>query len=131
MSKTKFSSSWRSNEGGQMTPALAREMLSTFKASKLSVAAFARKHSIPKNRVTYWQHRIVETDKLAAKQKTLPMRSSFAPVMATQILPRTAASSQLRQTLEVTLPSGSRIVVHGSWDASSMQSWLAAIEAKA
>jgi len=114
-----------------MTPALAREMLSVFKASRLSVAAFARKYDIPKNRVTYWRHRIVAIEKLAANTQASTKRSNFAPVLATQPLPRTIAVSQPRQTLEATLPSGSRIVVHGSWDASSMQSWLAAIEARA
>jgi len=131
MSKTKFTSSWRSNDGGKMTPALAREMLSTFKISHLSAAAFARQYAIPKSRLIYWRHRIAEIDKGLQKPQASTTHSNFAPVMTKEMPPRTAAAPPPLQTLEATLASGRRIVVHGSWDALSMKSWLAAIEAKA
>lgn len=130
MSKTKITSSWRSNDGGQMTPALGREMLSVFKNSKISVSAFARQHGIPKNRVTYWIHRTVELAKLAEKSQSPVDQPSFVPVL-TDATPRLEATvPQPVQTLEATLPSGSRIVVHGNWNTDSINNWLSAIEAR-
>jgi len=114
-----------------MTPALAKEMLAAFKASKLSVAAFARQHGIPKNRVSYWQHRIVEIEGTRKKPSRAVNHSNFAAVKTVDASSRKVDVPQPLQTLEATLPSGSRIVIHGVWDISSMKNWLCAIEAKA
>lgn len=130
MSKTKITSSWRSNDGGQMTPALGREMLSVFRSRKISVAAFAREHGIPKNRVTYWIHRTNELSSTAEKPQKPVSQPSFVPVLTDAIPRREATIPQPVQTLEATLSSGSRIVVHGNWNAASMNNWLNAIEAR-
>lgn len=111
-----------------MTPALGREMVSVFKGSKTSVSAFAREHGIPKNRVTYWIHRTDELASAVDKSQSSVNQPSFVPVL-TEATPRREATPQPVQTLEATLPSGSRIVVHGSWNAVSMSDWLNAIEA--
>lgn len=114
-----------------MTHALAAEMLSAFRASKLSVAEFSRQQGIPKNRVTYWRHRMVELDLASNEPNAQKAQSNFAAVVA-KTMPATAnATPSPLQTLEATLSSGNRIVIHGVWDASSMKNWLTAIEAKA
>ena len=113
-----------------MTPALGREMLSVFRSRKTSVAAFAREHGIPKNRVTYWIHRTNELASTAEKSQGSVDQPSFVPVL-TDAIPRHEANTlQPVQTLEATLPSGSRIVVHGNWNAASMNNWLSAIEGR-
>ncbi len=121
MSKTKFTSSWRSNDRGQMTPALGREMLSVFRNRKASVAAFAREHGIPKNRTD-------ELSSKAEKSQRSVGQPNFVPVLTDAIPRHEAETLQPVQTLEATLPSGSRIVVHGSWSAVSINNWLSAIE---
>lgn len=114
-----------------MTPALARDMIGTFVASKQSVAAFARQHGIATNRVTYWRHRLAEIDRAAKKTSDTKSRPSFAPLLAMPDPPIPAASVPTMQTLEAMRPSGTRIVIHGTWDSLSMKNWLAAIEDKA
>ncbi len=110
-----------------MTPALAREMLSVFRGSKLSVSAFARQHEIPQSRVSYWLRRVA----ILSGASEFPIEQpSFAKVVAEADPLLHALAPQCRQTLEATLPSGSRIVVHGNWDALSIHNWLAALEAK-
>jgi len=109
---------------------MARVMLAELSASKLSVSAFARLHEIPKQRVFYWLERLSDSD---GKEGHHVGGSGFAPikVKANPVVecspPRSQAAVPV-QTLETTLANGSRVVVHGQWDASSMRFWLAAIE---
>lgn len=115
-----------------MTPSLAREMLAALESSGLSVSAFSRLHDIPKQRVCYWRRRLLEIDgtqKSPAAEK-LSSQPKFAPVIAKAGWQREALPTAKgpMQTLEATLPGGSRVVVHGQWDAMSMRSWLEAIE---
>jgi len=113
-----------------MTPALAREMLSVFRGSNLPVSAFARQHDIPKSRVSYWQHRIAALERVSEALQAKVAQPSFAKVVVKADPLLHAPAPQPMQTLEATLPSGSRVVIHGNWDALSIHCWLAAIEAK-
>ena len=131
MTQKKLRPRWRLDGSARMTPGLAKEMLAALAASELSVSAFARLHEIPKQRVCYWRRR---TAKLETPQKPQTLKGarrlpSFAPVIAKPSSPNEARlpSRSPMQTLEATLPGGSRVVVHGQWDSTSVQVWLSAI----
>lgn len=122
---------WRLDGSARMTPDLAKEMLAALAASELSVSAFARLHEIPKQRICYWRRRMEELE-AAQKPRLLKGASrqpSFAPVIAkpSPLLEVRTPSRSSMQTLEATLPGGSRVVVHGQWDSTSVQVWLSAI----
>ena len=114
-----------------MKPAQAREMLSAFSASGLSAAAFCRLHGLQKQRVGYWLQRLDEIDAVSKGISPKPEAeaSGFALVREKPSDSRDMSMSlrEPMQTLEATLPGGSRVVVHGHWDSASVQTWLTAI----
>ena len=132
MNQKKSGPTWRPEGESRMTPSLARKMLAALAASELSVAAFCRLHDVPPQRVWYWRKQLGETGSSQASPvapKPIPT-SKFAPVIAKPSLQSEEQQmpTSLMQTLEATLPGGSRVAVYGQWDAMSMRSWLEAIE---
>ena len=124
---------WWPEGDEQMTPEMASAMIAALTASDLSVAAFARQHEIPKQRIFYWRERL---SKLKRKQGSVVRKRDGQPVGFAPMVVKAGPSGEAAppasrvpmQTLEATLASGSRVVVHGQWDATSMRAWLAAID---
>ena len=133
MSQKKPPPPWRPDDDSRMTPELARKMVAALAASELSIVDFARLHGIGKQRLFYWRQRLVELDapqESPSRSRHSSQSQKFAPVIAKESEPSESSRplGTPMQTLEATLPTGSRVVVHGQWDASSMRTWLAAIE---
>ena len=124
---------WWPEGNARITPEMGSAMISALSASGLSVAAFARSHGVPKQRIFYWRERISGKSGRGRLKNAASRQSGFAPVIAKEShCPSVAVSTYSEpipaQTLEATLPNGRRVVIHGIWSASLMKSWLAAIE---
>jgi hypothetical protein len=96
----------------------ARQVLSAWRASGLSIAAFARRHGLTAQRVSWWRKRLGEWTAPAAERASEGSRAIVPAVVAGQVGPSVSA---------VIVRVGGAVVLEVVEPALVAPAWLSAV----